>query len=353
MQGTILVTGGLGFMGSHFIRHALARWSDQQVVNLDKLTYAANPENLSDLEGEARYTLVQGDIADREVVEDLFRNYRPDLVVNFAAESHVDRSILDAKPFVRTNVQGTQVLLEAARAYRVSKFLQVSTDEVYGDIPPDAAPATEDAPLKPSSPYSATKAAADLLCLAYARTYGIPVVIVRPCNNYGPNQFPEKLIPLMIRNALSGAILPLYGDGEQLREWIYVEETAEALGLVLERGRIGAVYNLSAGVERRNREVVELLCRIIAEETEWDLPELRSRIRSVADRPGHDRRYAMNSRRLREELGFQSKVDFEAGLRRTVRWYLSHQTWVERVVSGEYRRYYEMVYHREWGTSPE
>lgn len=351
MQGTILVTGGLGFIGSHFVRHALARWPGCRVVNLDKLTYAANPENLADLAGEERYRLVRGDIADRGAVQQLFQDCTPDWVVNFAAESHVDRSILDARPFVRTNVQGTQVLLEAARAHPVRRFLQISTDEVYGDIPPDAPPVTEEAALQPSSPYSATKAAADLLCLAYARTYGIPIVIARPCNNYGPNQFPEKLIPLMIRNALAGEILPLYGDGHQLRDWIYVEEAAEALGLVLERGQIGAVYNVSAGYERRNRDVVELLCEVVAKETGADASRLRSRIQSVPDRPGHDRRYATDSRRLREELGFEPKVGFEEGLRRTVQWYISHRNWVERVVSGEYRKYYESVYHRQWGTS--
>jgi dTDP-glucose 4,6-dehydratase len=316
---------------------------------LDKLTYAANPENLADVEGEPRYRLVRGDIADRQTVERIFAEFAPEFVVNFAAESHVDRSILDAQPFVRTNVEGTHALLEAVRAHGVTRFLQISTDEVYGDIPFDSPPATEEAPLKPSSPYSATKAAADLLCFAYARTYGIPLLVARPCNNYGPNQFPEKLIPLMIRNALAGEILPVYGDGEQVRDWIYVEEAAEAIGTILERGRIGAVYNVSAGDGRRNRDVVELLCQTIAGETGADLSELRSRIRSVPDRPGHDRRYATDGRRLREELGFEPKVDFPEGLRRTVRWYLTHRDWVERVVSGEYRSYYDKVYRERWG----
>lgn len=349
MEGTILVTGGLGFIGSHFVRHALHRWPRCRVVNLDKMTYAANPENLSDLEGDPRYHLVRGDIADWETVERVFRDWAPDWVANFAAESHVDRSILDAHPFVRTNIEGTRVLLEAARTHPVQRFLQVSTDEVYGDIPFGSPPVSEEAPLKPSSPYSATKAAADLLCLAYARTYGIPVVIARPCNNYGPNQFPEKLIPLVIRNALAGEILPLYGDGEQVRDWIYVEEAVEGIGLALSNGRVGRIYHICAGRERRNREVVELVCELLAKETAADADQLRSRIRSVPDRPGHDRRYATDPRRSQQELGFTAAVSFEEGLRRTVRWYLEHRDWVERVVTGEYSKYYDAVYRRRWG----
>ncbi len=350
MKGTVLVTGGLGFIGSHFVRYALSRWQECRVVNLDKMTYAGNPENLADLEVEARYAFVRGDIADRETVEAVFRQYRPEVVVNFAAESHVDRSILDAHPFVRTNVGGTHLLLEAARAYGVRRFVQISTDEVYGDIPPDAPPATENSPLRPSSPYSATKAAADLLCTAYIRTYQMPIAIVRPCNNYGPNQFPEKLIPLMIRNALAGESLPLYGDGQQLRDWIYVVDTAEAIGSITTQGHLGVVYNISAGEERSNLQVVELLCDIVARRTGHDPAALRSRIQFVPDRPGHDRRYATDPSKMREQLGWMPKVGFEEGLRRTVEWYLSHRDWVERVVSGEYLRYYDRVYRRRWGT---
>jgi dTDP-glucose 4,6-dehydratase len=259
----------------------------------------------------------------------------------------VDRSILDPTPFLQTNVLGTQVLLEAAREARVERFVQVSTDEVYGDAE-GKDPFHESSPLTPSSPYAASKAAADLLCLAYARTYGVPVLIVRSSNNYGPYQFPEKLIPLLIRNALAGEVLPIYGDGLQRRDWLYVEDNCRAILRVLEAGRVGAIYNVGTGQERTNLEVVRTLCRILGEEAGLDPTEILRRVRHVADRPGHDRRYAMQTDRVRRELGWSPQVPFEEGLRRTIRWYLRHPDWVARVTTGEYLQYYEAVYLRRW-----
>jgi len=272
-------------------------------------------------------------------------------VVNFAAESHVDRSILDPAPFLHTNVLGTQVLLEAARRHGTERVLHISTDEVYGDGE-GRAPFGEDNALGPSNPYSASKAGADLLCQAYHRTFGLPVLIARSSNNYGPFQFPEKLIPLMIRNALQGNTLPVYGDGSQVRDWLFVEDNCHALLAVLESGQLGTVYNIAAGEARTNLEVVHWICRMLSEETGTLLDGLLSRIRSVADRPGHDRRYALDAKRIRDELGWTPAVSFNDGLRLTVRWYLSNQAWVERVVSGDYRTYYQAVYERLWEQAP-
>jgi dTDP-glucose 4,6-dehydratase len=343
---TLLVTGGCGFIGSHFVRMALGTGA-WRVVNLDKLTYAGNLENVTDVLESPHHRFVRGDIADRQGVRTLLAEERPWAVVNFAAESHVDRSILDPTPFLQTNVLGTQVLLEAAREARVERFVQVSTDEVYGDAE-GKDPFHESSPLTPSSPYAASKAAADLLCLAYARTYGVPVLIVRSSNNYGPYQFPEKLIPLLIRNALAGEVLPVYGDGLQRRDWLYVEDNCRAILRVLEAGRVGAIYNVGTGQERTNLEVVRTLCRILGEEAGLDPTEILRRVRHVADRPGHDRRYAMQTDRVRRELGWSPQVPFEEGLRRTIRWYLRHPDWVARVTTGEYLQYYEAVYLRRW-----
>jgi dTDP-glucose 4,6-dehydratase len=343
---TLLVTGGCGFIGSHFVRMALGTGA-WRVVNLDKLTYAGNLENVTDVLESPHHRFVRGDIADRQGVRTLLAEERPWAVVNFAAESHVDRSILDPTPFLQTNVLGTQVLLEAAREARVERFVQVSTDEVYGDAE-GKDPFHESSPLTPSSPYAASKAAADLLCLAYARTYGVPVLIVRSSNNYGPYQFPEKLIPLLIRNALAGEVLPIYGDGLQRRDWLYVEDNCRAILRVLEAGRVGAIYNVGTGQERTNLEVVRTLCRILGEEAGLDPTEILRRVRHVADRPGHDRRYAMQTDRVRRELGWSPQVPFEEGLRRTIRWYLRHPDWVARVTTGEYLQYYEAVYLRRW-----
>lgn len=352
MADTVLVTGGLGFIGSHFVRLLLHERGDLRVVNLDKVTYAGNPDNLADIASDKRYTLVRGDAADRALVERLFAREKPKLVVNIAAESHVDRSILDPTPFLQTNVQGVQVLLEAARSHGVTRFLQISTDEVYGDIPVAQPAADEDDPLRPSSPYSASKAAADLLCLAYVRTYGLPVIIVRSSNNYGPNQFPEKLIPLIIRSAVDGHRLPVYGDGKQLRDWIYVEDNVRAILRVIEAGQPGAVYNIATGKEQQNITVVREICRLVSRETGQDLDTLLARIEFVKDRPGHDRRYATRTTRITRELGWRPSVGFQEGLTQTVQWYLSNPQWLARVLTGEYHQYYETVHERSWNEKP-
>ena len=346
---TILVTGGCGFIGSHFARLLLSR-TEWRVVNLDKLTYAGNLENLKDVKEGKRYRFVRGDIGDRTLVGRLFQREQPWAVVNFAAESHVDRSILDPSPFLKTNVLGVQVLLEASRRHGIERFVHISTDEVYGDVE-GKEPCNEESPLAPSSPYSASKAATDLLCLAYRRTYGVPVLIVRSSNNYGPLQFPEKLIPLTIRNALIGKDLPVYGDGLQRRDWLYVEDNVAAISRVLEKGEIGAIYNVGDVDERTNLEVVHAVCRLLAEQAGLELKPLLDLIGFVPDRPGHDRRYALKARRIREELGWIPAVRFETGLSRTIRWYLENHEWVNRVTSGEYRNYYDAVYVHAWGQS--
>ena len=303
---------------------------------------------MAEVAGHAGFRFVHGDILDQTLVEELLREEKLDTIVHFAAESHVDRSILDASPFLQTNVIGSQVLMEKCRYHSVERFVQVSTDEVYGDAE-GKQPFFEESPLLPSSPYAASKAAADLVCLAYRRPYGVPILIVRSSKNYGPFQFPEKLIPLMIQNALSGKDLPVYGDGLQQRQWLFVEENCRAILTVLERGRIGSVYNVGATEEHTNLDVVRAICRSLAEEASFDLDALVKRLRFVPDRPGHDRRYALNTERICEDLGWSSQVCFETGLRHTVRWYLDHQEWVKRVTSGEYRNYYEAVYVRAWG----
>jgi dTDP-glucose 4,6-dehydratase len=342
---TVLVTGGCGFIGSHFVRLVHER-TDWRVVNLDKLTYAGDPERVRDLPPGSRYRFVHGDVADRALVENLFREERPWAAVNFAAESHVDRSILDAAPFLQANVAGVQTLLEAAREHPVERFVQISTDEVYGDLA-EGGRASEESPLRPSSPYAASKAAADLLCLAYRRTYGLPVLITRSANTYGPWQYPEKLIPVLIHHALAGEPLPLYGDGMQRRDWLYVADASEAVLLVLERGEPGDTYNVAAGHERTNVAVARALCRVLAEESALPPGTSLPEIRFVPDRPGHDRRYAMEAGKIRR-LGWEPRVGFEEGLVRTVRWYLRHRDWIERATSGGYRAYREAVYARHW-----
>lgn len=340
----VLITGGCGFIGSNFIHHVLRERSDWEIVNLDKLTYAGNPLNLKEIEGDPRYRFVKGDIADAALVERLLQEHACEVVVNFAAESHVDRSILDASPFVRTNIEGTQVLLEAARTFEVKRFVQVSTDEVYGSIENGAF--TESSPLQPNSPYAASKAAADLLCRAYHKTYGLPVIITRSSNNYGPYQFPEKLIPLMILNALQGKPLPVYGKGENVRDWLFVEDNCRAIALVIEKGREGEIYNIGGNCEKRNIEVVELICDILRDHPETQ--DLRPRIQFVKDRPGHDWRYALDISKTKR-LGWEPSVNLERGLRLTIDWYLAHQGWVKSVVSGDYQAYYDQVYVRQWG----
>ncbi len=344
---TVLVTGGCGFIGSHFVR-ALLQHGTYRVVNLDKLTYAGDPGRLADVAGSPRYAFVQGDIADGDLVAAVVDAHRPWAIVNFAAESHVDRSILDPGPFLQTNVIGVEVLLRVARRAQVARVLHISTDEVYGDLEGQAA-ATEASPLRPSSPYAASKAAADLLCLSYHRTYGLPVLVARSSNNYGPYQFPEKLIPLMILNALAGRDLPVYGDGLQRRDWLHVEDNCTALLAVLERGHPGAVYNIGTGDERTNLDVVARICAAVARHTGRDPAGVRAQIRHVADRPGHDRRYALDTGRVRTELGWAPRVPFDEGLERTVAWYVANTAWLDRVTGGDFEAYYAAVYRDRWG----
>jgi dTDP-glucose 4,6-dehydratase len=339
----ILVTGGMGFIGSNFIRLLLAERPEWQVANLDALTYAANPENLADVappaEREGRYTFVRGDIADEALVGRLVEPGGFDAVVNFAAESHVDRSIQSAAPFIRTNVVGTQVLLDASRAAGVSRFVQVSTDEVYGDLEPDDPPFHEGTPITPSSPYSASKAAADHLALSYHRTHGMDLVVTRCSNNYGPFQFPEKLIPLMIANAVEGKPLPVYGRGENVRDWIHVDDHCRGVLATLERGRAGEAYNFGGASERRNIDVVREIIRIVGASEE--------QIEYVTDRPGHDRRYAIDFEKARLELAWEPTCTFEEGLERTIAWYLDNREWWTRVREGAYRESVSMI--ASWG----
>ncbi len=348
MQDTILVTGGAGFIGSNFVLQWLARESGR-VVNLDKLTYAGNLHNLDSVADHPRYHFQQGDIVDRAMVRELLRAERPRAIVHFAAESHVDRSIHGPDDFVRTNVNGTFSLLEEARAYWSSlpdsdrqnfRFLHVSTDEVYGSLGPDDPAFSETTPYAPNSPYSASKAASDHLVRAYHHTYGLPTLTTNCSNNYGPYQFPEKLIPLMILNACSGKPLPVYGDGQNVRDWLYVEDHCCAIRAVLARGRVGHSYNIGGCNEKKNIEIVETICRLLDELRPGDpvVPH-RNLVTFVKDRPGHDRRYAMDPRKIEHELGWRPRETFETGIRKTVLWYLNHQDWVQDVTSGSYRQW--------------
>jgi len=324
----ILVTGGAGFIGANFVRHLLERGGDR-VVNLDLLTYAGNLENLAGFEDDPAYRFVRGDIGDAELVRGLLAEESIEAVVNFAAESHVDRSIDGPRLFLETNILGTQTLLEAARRAGVDRFLQVSTDEVYGSLGPEGR-FTEESPLQANSPYAASKAAADLICRAYFHTYGMPVLVTRCSNNYGPYQFPEKLIPLMIANALAGESLPIYGDGRNVRDWLYVEDHCRALDLVLRRAEPGSVYNME------NIRIVKLLLELLDRD--------ESLITFVKDRPGHDRRYAIDAAKLRDDLGWEPAHTFEQGIRETVQWYLDNRQWWERIRSGDYQDYYRRMY---------
>jgi len=331
----LLVTGGAGFIGSAFVRYILSESTATSVVTLDKLTYAGNLENLASVLEDRRYRFVHGDICDRATVASILQEGDIDAIVHFAAESHVDRSILSPDDFVETNIRGTATLLDAARQAKTARFVLVSTDEVYGDI---EAPleADETFSLKPSSPYAASKAAADLLALSYFRTFRLPVLITRASNNYGPYQFPEKLIPLMISNALEGAPLPVYGDGLQIRDWLYVDDHCRGIHAVLQRGREGEVYNIGGNCALPNREVITRVLQIVG------APE--TLMQTVADRPGHDRRYALASEKLARETGFVPQMSFERGLPATVQWYRDHAAWIAHVRSGEYRDYYRQNY---------
>ncbi len=330
----ILVTGGAGFIGCNFIRHLLTSRRDIHVLNFDKLTYAGNPESLSDLASDPRYDFVLGDINDPAAVSDLFKRGFA-AVVNFAAETHVDRSIEDASPFLRTNVSGAQCLLEAARASKLPRFVHISSDEVYGSAP-DGASFNEETMLDPRSPYAASKASADHFVAAYANTFGVSAIILRCTNNYGPFQFPEKLVPLMIANAQENKALPIYGDGMQERDWLFVEDYCRAILLALEKGKAGEVYNVSAGAPQPNLKIVKTILKHLGK------PE--TLIQYVKDRPGHDRRYALDSSKIQRELGWQPQVLFADGIRRTIDWYSSNPLWLEHARSGEYRNYYDRHY---------
>jgi dTDP-glucose 4,6-dehydratase len=330
----VIVTGGCGFIGSNFIRLLLETYADINVVNLDKLTYAGNLDNVAEFADDSRFQFARVDITQPTAVDSVLAQ-GADALIHFAAETHVDRSIHDAEPFVRTNVLGTTVLLDSVRRHAIGRFVQVSSDEVYGSLGPTGSFA-EDAPLAPNSPYAASKAAADLLVRSYVHTYDIPAIITRCGNNYGPYQFPEKLIPLFVCNLLNDQPVPVYGDGLQVRDWIHVRDHCAAIDLIRQHGQIGAIYNIGACCERTNLELAELLLDI--------LHKPRSLIRFVADRPGHDRRYALDTTKLEKELGWRPAIGFEEGIRATVRWYKEHPSWVERIRGGEYIDYYQRQY---------
>lgn len=333
----ILVTGGAGFIGSNFVHFMLNKYPQYHIVNFDNLTYAGNLENLTVIEQHPNYHFVKGDICDKQQVSHAFREYNIDTVVHFAAESHVDRSISGPAIFVQTNVVGTQVLLDVSREAGIERFLHVSTDEVYGSLG-STGYFTEETPLHPNSPYSASKASSDMLVLAYQHTFGFPGVVTRCSNNYGPYQFPEKLIPLMIANALNDKPLPVYGDGLNVRDWLYVEDHCSALDTVLHKGKAGDVYNIGGHNEWKNIDIVKLVLKEIGK------PE--SLISFVKDRPGHDRRYAIDAAKIKNELGWVPAYQFEQGIKKTIDWYLHHKQWWERIMSGEYKKYYDQQYHQ-------
>lgn len=335
---TIIVTGGAGFIGSNFIFYQLKHNPDDRIVCLDKLTYAGNLSTLASVMDDPNFRFIKADICDREAVNQLFEEEKPDIIVNFAAESHVDRSIEDPGVFLRTNILGTQVLMDACRKYGIGRYHQVSTDEVYGDLPLDRPDLffTEETPIHTSSPYSASKASADLLVLAYHRTFGLPVTISRCSNNYGPYHFPEKLIPLMIANCLNDKPLPVYGKGENVRDWLYVEDHCKAIDLIIRKGRAGEVYNIGGHNEMKNIDIVKLICKAL------DKPE--SLITYVTDRKGHDMRYAIDPTKIHNELGWLPETKFADGIQKTIRWYLDNRNWWEEIISGEYQNYYAKMY---------
>ncbi len=334
----IIVTGGAGFIGANFVYYELEQHPEDKIICLDALTYAGNLETLEEAMKNPNFEFVKGDIADRDFVFDLFERTKPDIVVNFAAESHVDRSIENPEIFLKTNIMGTQVLMDACRKYGIQRFHQVSTDEVYGDLPLDQPELffTEETPIHTSSPYSSSKAGADLLVLAYHRTFKLPVSITRCSNNYGPYHFPEKLIPLMIARALADEQLPVYGHGENVRDWLYVKDHCSAIDLVMRKGRIGEVYNVGGHNERTNLEVVKTILQLL------DKPE--SLITYVTDRPGHDMRYAIDPTKIHTELGWLPETNFDDGIKSTIQWYLDNKTWWKNILSGEYENYFQKMY---------
>lgn len=332
----ILVTGGAGFIGGNFVHFMLKEHPQDDILCVDALTYAGNMETLAPVMDNPHFKFIKADIADREAIYNIFEQEKPEVVVNFAAESHVDRSIENPSIFLQTNVMGTQVLLDACRKYGIQRYHQVSTDEVYGDLPLDRPDLffTEETPIHTSSPYSASKASADLLVQAYHRTFGVPVTISRCSNNYGPYHFPEKLIPLMIANVLNDKPLPVYGDGKNVRDWLYVEDHCRAIDLIIRNGRVGEVYNVGGHNEKTNLEVVQLIIAALG----------KGEIKFVRDRAGHDRRYAIDSTKIHNELGWLPQTTFEDGIRRTIRWYLDNRPWWEHILAGEYQDYYEKMY---------
>ena len=335
---TIIVTGGAGFIGSNFVFHMLQAHPDYRIVCLDKLTYAGNLSTLEPVLQQDNFRFVKADICDRQAVGKLFQEEKPDIVVNFAAESHVDRSIENPGIFLETNIMGTAVLMDACRKYGIQRYHQVSTDEVYGDLPLDRPDLffTEETPLHTSSPYSSSKASADLLVMAYYRTYGLPVTISRCSNNYGPYHFPEKLIPLMIANAMADKPLPVYGNGENVRDWLYVEDHCRAIDLIIHNGKVGEVYNVGGHNEKRNIDIVRIICQ--------ELGKPESLIVHVEDRKGHDRRYAINPAKIHRELGWLPETKFEDGIKKTIKWYLEHKKWWQDIINGEYQEYYAKMY---------
>lgn len=335
---TIIVTGGGGFIGSNFVFHMLQSHPDYRIVCLDKLTYAGNLSTLEPVLQQDNFRFVKADICDRQAVDKLFQEEKPDIVVNFAAESHVDRSIENPGIFLETNIMGTAVLMDACRKYGIQRYHQVSTDEVYGDLPLDRQDLffTEETPLHTSSPYSSSKASADLLVMAYYRTYGLPVTISRCSNNYGPYHFPEKLIPLMIANALADKPLPVYGNGENVRDWLYVEDHCRAVDLIIHAGKVGEVYNVGGHNEKRNIDIVRIICQ--------ELGKPESLIVHVEDRKGHDRRYAIDPAKIHRELGWLPETKFEDGIKKTIKWYLEHKKWWQDIINGEYQEYYAKMY---------
>ena len=337
----LIVTGGAGFIGGNFVHYMLQEHPGDQIICLDKLTYAGNLSTLADVMDHPNFQFVKMDICDRDSVYGLFEKEKPDVVINFAAESHVDRSIENPEIFLQTNIIGTSVLMDACRKYGIQRYHQVSTDEVYGDLPLDRPDLffTEETPIHTSSPYSSSKAGADLLVMAYYRTYGLPVTISRCSNNYGPYHFPEKLIPLMIINALHDRPLPIYGDGLNVRDWLYVEDHCRAIDLIIRKGKVGEVYNVGGHNEMRNIDIVKLICQ--------ELGKPESLITHVTDRKGHDRRYAIDPEKIHRELGWLPETKFADGIKKTIQWYLTHQKWWEDIISGEYQNYYQKMYENK------
>lgn len=330
----LLITGGLGFIGSNFIRHILNKYSEYKIVNLDKMTYAGNPENLRDIEKDPHYRFVRGCVTDENLVNELVSGEKPDAIIHFAAESHVDRSIHGSLDFVQTNVMGTRVLLDAAKQYKTERFIYISTDEVYGDI--EVGSFKEEDPFRPNSPYSASKAAGDLLARAYFKTFKVPVLITRSSNNYGPYQYPEKLIPLFITNLLEDKKVPLYGDGLNVRDWLYVLDNCAGIDMILHRGKDGEAYNIGGDNERTNREITEIILKELDKDESW--------VEYVKDRPGHDRRYSLDSTKIKK-LGWEPKYDFETAIKEKIDWYKNNIDWWKRIKSGEYLEFYNKQYN--------